>query len=202
MDKLTVLNDALAGTGNSTINVLNDGSDEWLIANRAFDRAVRDLASRHNWPFAKATEDLVPADEADNPSKAGYAVAYLLPAALFHLVRVFVLASENDDPALLDDYQIIGRYLCTNYDSGLSIEFITTPADAVWHPQAAEILTTYVEVGCLRGLNEDFVEADKREARAEARLLEARPRVSRQNSRENAYNSSVRQARRTRLGSG
>lgn len=200
MEKLTVLNDALLATGNNRLNVLNDGTDEWLVANQAFDRAVRDLASRHNWPFGKATADLVPADTDDNPSKV-HSVAYLLPTDVFHLVRVLVsVDGDSNDPAQLEDYEMIGRYLCSDYDSGLSIEYMTTPADAAWHPQAAEILTTYVEAGCFRGLNEDFVEADKALVRAESRLIEARPRVDRQNPVQNAYNTSIKAARRSRMG--
>lgn len=204
MDEITVLNDALLATGNSLLTALNDGSDEWQIASGAFSRAIRDLTSRHNWPFAKATATLVPAADGDNPSiKFGpdaSGTAYLLAEDVVHVVTVWLTIAASTKPVPLTEYEIIGRYLCCAYDQGVAIEYVTMPADAAWHPQAAEILTTYVEAGCLRGLNEDFEEAAKREMRAEARLTEARPRVDRQNPVANAYNSSVRRGRYQRRG--
>lgn len=201
MDKLTVLNRALSATGNNLLTVLNDGTDEWIVANEAFGRAIDDLSSRHNWPFAKATETLVPAAAADNPS-IKYSVAYLLVPDVIHVVRAYraIATDTGNRPILFEDYEIIGRYLCCDFDTGISIEYVTMPDDANWHPQVAEILTTYVEAGCLRGLNEDFDEAAKREGKAEARLTEARPRVDRQNPVANAYNSSTRVGRYQRRG--
>jgi hypothetical protein len=193
MDKLVVINRALAATGNNELNVLNDGSAEWQVADRTFGRAVDDLISRHGWPFARVKEDLVPASDDDNPSEQ-YDHAYLLPADMVHVAKV------RFDGAAVTDYEIIGRYLSLDYDTGVTVEGYAMPPDASWHPQAAEILTLYVEAGVLRGLNEDFSAADRREAVAESRLMEARPRVTRENPAQNAYVSTIATARRVRRG--
>lgn len=198
MDKLTVLNDALRNTGNSKLSALNDGSDEWVVADGAFGFAIEDLITRHHWPFARETDTLgSPVVAADNPSQR-FDYAYLLPQDALHLQAV--LDTAYDPPTPTDDYELIGRYICTNISTGIAVEYVVMPADEDWHPQAKAILTFYVEAGCLRGLNEDFAEAERREAKAEARLLEARPRTTAQNPAKDAYVSTIARARRTRRG--
>lgn len=209
MDALVVMNRALANTGNNLLTELNDGSDEWVAADTAFDEAVDDLITRHNWPFARVTADLVPADPADNPSQR-FAVAYELPPDALHVRNVLWQGSADRGPVPLLEYELIGRYVCVGrvgsseqFSSGVSLEYIAAPDDAVWHPQATKILTMYVEAGLLRGLNEDFAAADKRELAAEGRLLEARPRQDMQNPAKDAFLSSTAIARRRRrVGSG
>lgn len=199
MDELTILNRALTNTGNQTLTALNEGSDEWLVASSAFEEAIDDLISRHNWPFARIGTTLVVASDEDNPS-VRFENAYLLPASVVHVKAVLVSdGAGNNVP--LTDYEIVGRYVCVNGAEGIAIEGIAAPSNANWHPQATKILTMYVEAGCLRGLNEDFAAADNREAMAENRLFEARPRTTRQNPAANAFVSSVARARRGRLGS-
>jgi len=189
MDKLVILNRALAGTGNTIINVLNDGSDEWLTADMAFDRAIEDLTSRHRWPFASAS--FTPAEVATNPSEK-YENAWALPPTVFHVKQVYV------DGYQTNLYEIIGRTLCLDATELVTIAYIGMPESSAWHPQAAEILTQMVEVGCLRGLNEDFDEADSRERKLEQRLIEARSTVDMQNPARNQFQSAIRDARRRR----
>lgn len=192
MDKLQILNRALIETGNNRINALNDGSDEWQVADSAFDRGLDDLITRRKWNFAIATTDLVAATI--NPSEI-YDHAYTLPLTCLHLKAVFVggvLKQVN--------YEIIGRALCLD-ETDIAISFVAEPPDASWHPQAAEILTQRVEIGCLRGLNEDFDEAYRREVRLESRLIEAATTVDQQNPARNAFKSAIAESRRTRRGS-
>jgi len=191
MDKLQILNRALAATGNTIVNVLNDGSDEWMVADMAFDRAIEDLISRHRWPFAAAS--FTPSEVATNPSER-YENAFALPPTVFHVKSV------NVDGYQTNLYEIIGRTLSLDTDaSGLvTVAYIGMPESSAWHPQAAEILTQMVEVGCLRGLNEDFDEADSRHRWVESRLIEARSTVDQQNPARNQFQSTIRDARRQR----
>lgn len=193
MDEITVLNRALSNTGNNTLTVLNDGSDEWQVASLAFERAIEDLISRHNWPFAKVALPLVVAADEDNPS-VRETNAYKLPTSMIH-VRDVLIASAGQK-VRVTDYEIVGRYVCLDTAMGIFVEGYAMPPHENFHPQATEILTLMVEAGCLRGLNEDFTAADHREATAENRLFEARPRVDWQNPAKNAFVSSVAAARR------
>lgn len=192
MDKLTIINNALSETGNNTVNVLNDPSDEYQVANRSFDRWVKFLASRHSWPFAMTTELLVRVPDEDNPSRVYSKNGFRLPQNTLHVKEVYYRT------LFLTDYEIMGTVLSCNYDSEIYAAVVKMPPDQQWHPMAEEVLTRYVEAGCLRGLNEDFSEATKRENSAEALLMDARSHTDQQNPARNMYKSSIRTARRTR----
>lgn len=192
MDKLTIINNALVATGNETVNVLNDPSDEYRAANTAFDRAVRFLAARHTWPFAMTTEPLTRVPDADNKSRRFSKNGFRLPPDMFHLKEVY------HGTLIFTEYEIIGDVLSCCYDSEIYAAVVKAPADANWHPMAEEIITRYVEAGCLRSLNEDLREAQAREASAEALLEETRTHVDQQNPARNMYKSKIADARRRR----
>ncbi|TBY41624.1 hypothetical protein E0H54_30845 [Rhizobium leguminosarum bv. viciae] len=192
MDKLTIINNALFATGNETVNVLNDPSDEYRAANAAFDRTVRFLAARHTWPFAMTTELLTRVPDVDNKSRRFSKNGFQLPPDMFHLKEVYF------NTCIFTDYEIIGDVLSCNYESDVYAAVVKAPADARWHPMAEEVITRYVEAGCLRSLNEDFAEASRREQGAELLLTEARSHVDQQNPARNTYKSRVAEARRSR----
>lgn len=192
MDKLTIINNALRATGNNTVNVLNDPSDEYRVADAAFDRWLRFLTARHSWPFATTNELLVRAPDAENKSRRFSKNGFRLPPNTFHVKEVF----RGTD--FLTDYEIMGDILSCNYDSEIYATVVKQIVTEKWHPMAEEVLTRYVEAGILRGLNEDFAEANNRENSAEVLLLETRSTVDQQNPARNVYKSSIAAARRTR----
>jgi len=192
MDKLTVINNALSTTGNSTVNILYDPSDEYRVADLGFDRAVKTLTARHSWPFASAIEPLVRAADADNTSRTFRGSGFRLPPDAFHIKEIF----WNETP--LTEYEIIGQILSTHYDSEVFAKVVRRPADAVWHPMAEEVLTLMVEAACLRGLNEDFREALVVDRKVEGLLMEVRAQVDQQNPARNIYKSKIAAARRAR----
>lgn len=126
MDKLTILNNALLATGNNTVNVLNDPSDEYRHANAAFDRAVRFLTARHTWPFATTNELLVRAPDADNRSRRFSKNGFRLPENTLHVKEVFF------DTQFLTDYEIMGGILSCHYESEIYATIIKAPPDASW----------------------------------------------------------------------
>ncbi|MDI7862533.1 hypothetical protein MRS76_11230 [Rhizobiaceae bacterium n13] len=192
MDKLTILNNALRATGNNSVNVLNDPSDEYQVANPAFERAIRFLTSRHTWPFATTNELLVRVPDGDNKSRRFSQNGFRLPPNTLHVKEVFW------NTTFLTDYEIMGTVLSCRYDSEIYATVVKAPPADNWHPMAEEILTLYVEAGCLRGLNEDFSEATRREQRAELLLEETRPHLDQQNPARNIYKSKIADARRRR----
>lgn len=192
MDKLTILNNALRATGNNTVNVLNDPSDEYQITNGAFERALRFLTARHSWPFASTIDELVRVPDGDNKSRRYRENGFALPVNTLHVKEVFW------DTVPLTDYEIIGTVLSCRYDSMVFANVVKQTSEEKLHPMAEEILTLFVEAGCLRGLNEDFSEATRREQRAEGLLEETRTHVDQQNPARNLYKSKIAVARRSR----
>jgi len=192
MDKLSILNNALRATGNNTVNVLNDPSEEYQIANGAFERALRVLTARHSWPFASTIEELVRVPDGDNKSRRYRENGFALPVNTLHVKEVFW------DTVPLTDYEIIGNVLSCRYDSSVFANVVKQVSEEKIHPMAEEILTLYVEEGCLQGLNEDFAEASRRKNNAELLLQEARPHVDQQNPARNIYKSKIAAARRSR----
>lgn len=192
MEKLEILNNALRATGNNTVNVLNDPSDEYRVANGAFERALRFLTARHSWPFASTIELLGRVPDAQNKSRRYPTNGFLLPVDALHVKEVYW------DTTPLTDYEIIGDILSCRYDSQVYVSVVKQTSEEKIHPMAEEILTLFVEAGCLRGLNEDFTEATRREQRAEGLLEEARPHVDQQNPARNIYKSKIAAARTRR----
>ena len=191
MDKLTVINNACAETANNQINALNDGSPEWQVADSGFVRAVKFLIARHNWPFAQTIEDMVRLPDTENKSRMYPTNAFRVPDCL-HLIEVYY------NQSILTGYEVMGNVLSCAYNTGISGKIIRAPADEIWHPMAEEILTLMVETSLLRGLNEDYSEADRRERKAEELLFEARPRADQVNPARNMFKSPSRMARGTR----
>lgn len=189
MDKLSILNDALRATGNNTVNVLNDPSDEYIIANGAFERAIRTLTSRHSWPFATTNDLLVRAPDSENKSRRFSKNCFRLPQGTLHVKEVY------RDGSYLTEYEIMGEILSCHYDSEIYATVVKAVSSEKFHPMAAEILTLYVEAGCLRGLNEDMAEARQVESKAEGFLEETRSHVDQQNPARNLYKSKVAAAR-------
>lgn len=194
MDKLTVINNALVATGNNQVNVLHDSSDEYVVADNAFDRGIKLLSAMHSWPFATTMEKLVRVPDAENLSRTFPSNGFRLPAPpqVLHVKEIF----HNN--CSLTDYEIMGFILSCPYPDEVYAKVVREAPGANWHPMAEEILTCMVEAGCLRGLNEDMVEARQRDAKADDWLMTARPHLDQQNPGRNMYKSRVAFARRTR----
>lgn len=194
MDKLTVINNALVNTGNNPVNILFDSSDEYRVADTAFDRGIKLLSSIHSWPFATTMEKLVRVPDAENLSRTFSENGFRIPAPpqVLHVKEIY---HEN---TILTDYEIMEHILSCRFEDEIYAKVVREAPGAVWHPMAEEILTCMVEAGCLRGLNEDMVEARQRDAKAEDWIMLARPHLDQQNPARNLYKSKVAQARRTR----
>ena len=192
MDKLTVINNALIATGNNEVNILHDGSDEYRVADNAFDRAIKFLTARHSWPFATAVEPLVRAPDDLNKSRYFRESCFHLVPDAFHLKEVY----HEQSP--LTEYEIMGALLSCHHNSDIYARVVRAPANALWHPMAEEILTLMVEAGCQRGLNEDAREASNIDNRVEGLIMEARPHLDQQNPARNIYKSKIAASRRTR----
>lgn len=192
INRLSIVNDALAETGNNTIEEEDDGSDEWDVASRGYNNHLPILLEAHPWKFATTTETL---DADDSPSPDRYPYAYSMPARSLFLVDV-TLGGQRID------YAIIGNLICCSVNStellGL---FVQIPSNAAVTNSFFGVLRKRVEASCLRGLNEDYNEARMRDREADAMLLAEQSRVDRQQPRQEARRSRMLERRRGGRGS-
>lgn len=188
-DKLSIINDALAATANNLVVTEGEDSDEWDVASRAYDSILPELIERHPWNFATTTE--VISQSGTNPSQV-YDYAYTIPTSIYHVIALY----QNGSPIT---YEIVDRKACTNFNNdqySVYVKGTRNPSADNWPPGFARVLTLFVEAGCLRGLNEDWAEADKREARGEVKLAEARTRADRQEPKNPPFRSTMLARRR------
>lgn len=188
MNSIEIMQDALLSTGNDWENI-NDGSLEATVAKRGFERSVDLLISKHDWPFATTVESAVRVPDADNNTTRDH--AFKLPARL-HLLQVLYL------DVVFTDYELLGDLIGCAYDGNITVRILKNDPEAVWHPMATEILTRMVEAHCLRGINEDFSEANRVESAVERMLVMDVPRVDQQHGKRQGYKSKVATARRRR----
>lgn len=172
MDRLSIINDALLGTGNNTLNVEFDGSPEWLAAESGYRRAVAWALSKHTWKFASRTANLAGLAPS-SPSKA-YANAFTLPSDALHVETVYYRGYP------LSEYELIGNSIASNYDADLSVKYVVAPAPGQWPFGFVELVTLKTEAYLLAGLNEDADNARKLHAMAQAELEDIRPLIDKQ----------------------
>lgn len=207
LTKFSLVNDALANTSNNLAvaadltlpahnpnNTSTTASFEWDSASRAYDRELPLLLERHPWPFAKATEALEQAHEDDNPSNR-YGYAYDWPYSALWLQKV------EAPGGLAIPYEIVGQYICCDYDGTdddapiatfIQVPYVkTTMSNLFW-----DVLRRKVEVGILRTVNEDYGEAKSRDNECEALVLPlVRARTDQQTPPRRAFKSTMRERR-------
>jgi len=188
MDNLKIINDALIGTGNLTINLPYDGTDEWLAGNSAYERAVDDLLSRHKWGFATAFTPLAGRlPECPHPS---FSDAFQLPSDCISVQSVFI----GRNP--LTEYEVVGGSICCNVESGLTIKYVRSPDPDRWPAIFVSLVTMLVEANLYRSLNEDLGAASERERTVEMKLAEARSLTDAENPPQRMFRSRTAERRR------
>jgi hypothetical protein len=188
-DKLSIINDELAKTGNNLVTVEDDGSDEWNVCSPSFDNAVDLTIERHDWNFG--TRISVLSRVAASPDDL-YQDAYPMPSGSLALVWVRL----NDQTV---DYKIIGNQIClTAHGLTPTAKYVIDPGAANWPPIFAAIIRLHVRAGIYRGIEEDAASADKEEEKAELMLQEARTRIDQESPKRAVFNSRAITARRVR----
>lgn len=214
VDKLTLINRALALTGDNLVNTLDDGSDEYNAAAPAYEDGLACLIEEANWGFATKVKVLQAAGAA--PADTDWDTAYTLPADLIHIVWVKINQNTTDpagnnvnQPVL---YDILNGQLVVNARGGpppptpppapaqITMKYVSTDnaAPEVGTPLFVRALTLYVMSGVYRGLHGDKTESAKCFAAAEAIAQRARTRYDQQKPKRALWNSRITAARRVR----
>jgi len=218
VDKLSLINRALALCGDNPVNVQDDGSDEWNVCSPAYENGLSYLMEQHNWAFATLVKQLVPSNV--RPPNVQWDTAYPLPADLTHLIWVRInqqedqlLASITPSPVLYD-IENVGGFPClvTNSQGGppppdppvtptpITIKYVSQLfSDPTFGtPTLVVALQHYVMSGIYRGLHEDLQEATSMLKIAEMTLQQARSKYDQQKPKRAMWNSRITAARRIR----
>lgn len=200
-DKLGIIQDCLALTGNNLVNVADDGSDEWLVCSAAYEAFVPVALENHDWKFQ--TTVIIPDHDPVAPVDDLFTDAYIKPNDCMHLIWVRL----SDQPVI---YQIIGNKICLNASGQppappgttpgvVTIKYVqNTESAAVWTPTFVQAIRHAVFAGIYKGLHEDPERADKELAMARGVLQEARTRSDQEQPKRAMFNSRIAAARRIR----
>jgi hypothetical protein len=202
VDKLSIINDVLAETGNNLVAVADDGSPEWTVASPVYDKAVENTLQARNWLFLKTVATLVRVGASPDPV---YTDAMAVPANALHIVWVrLAIGTNQQTPA---DYKIMSfgdsnatPVICLNLSNFpvTAMYLIDSQATGNWPPLFAEIIRFWVRAGIYRGLHEDPIQADKEEGKALIALSQASTRSDQNNPKRRTFNSPARSARLVR----
>jgi hypothetical protein len=202
VDKLSIINDVLAETGNNRIAVADDGSDEWTVASPVYDKAVDNTLQARNWLFLKTVTTLV---RAGNSPDESYTDAMAIPANCLHVVWVRLTIGTNQQMPV--DYKIMSLgdgnatpVICLNLNNynAQAMYLVDSQLTGNWPPLFAEVIRFWVRAGIYRGLHEDPATADKEEQKALMALSQAATRSDQNNPKRRTFNSPAISARRVR----
>ncbi|SRR6266403_894021 len=220
IDKLGLINQALALTGNNLCSVPEDGSDEWNTASAAYEKAIEYMFENHDW---KQITNVVTLNSTGvKPADDVFDTAYAKPPDCVHVIWVRL----NDVPVV---YQILNNQIVLNSSGvapGLAIPTGTTPGVATLKyvssnppsglpaiggvippgPGALAQMTrtfmtaleTFVEAGIYQGLHEDIATARALKGEATQLLAEARTRADQEQPKRAMFNSRISASRRVR----
>lgn len=172
MDRITIINDALRGTGNNAVNIEYDGSDEWQSAESAWRRALNFLLPRHTWNFGNTSAAL--AGLLSSSPHPVYDKAFQLPGDCL-LVEAAWYNGRG-----LSEYEILDQKFCCRYDQDVTIKYVRAPLVDQWPPLFVELVTMKLEALFLAGFNEDTDNARAKDRAVEAMLNEVRTALDKQ----------------------
>lgn len=188
-DKLSIIQDELAITGNYVPAVADDGSDEWTCCSPAYDAAVAETVEAHSWNFDTRVLAL---NRAGNPDDDLYQDAFAKPNACLHLIWVRL----NDQTV---DYKIINNQVCLTANGGaVTVKFIIDQGASNWPPLFTKIIRLLVRAAIYSGLHEDPQTGLAYERAAREALGEAQTRIDQEQPKRAPFNSRAIAARRVR----
>jgi hypothetical protein len=208
LDKLALINSALAQTANNLVAAADDGSEEWMVCSPTYERALGFLIEQHPWSWARTMTTLQPA--ANAPTDPMWDTAYNLPADIVHLIYVRI----EDLPCI---WQVMmgppssgsRPQICVNAQGGppapvppqvpapVTIAYISsqTSDPQFATPTLVLALEAFVIAGIYRGLHEDASAAATQLKLAEEIVARAQSRHDQQMPKRAIFNSRMRASR-------
>ena len=220
LDKVGVINSALALTGDNLVAAADDGSDEWTVASPAYERALAYIMEGHTWGYAAQVVVLQPSPTP--PQDTAWDTAYPIPSNCVHIIWLKISNDITVSPQSIVNaltlWDIMGTptgpVIVTNAQGGppppnpptppavITMKYIANQdglSDAQsGTPTMVLALIEFVIAAIYRGLHEDPAEADKAEMKGEAMLQRARSRYDMQKPKRQFFNSRITASRRIR----
>lgn len=191
-DKLSIINAALARTGNRPVTTEGEATDEWVMASIAYDDEMALLLSDHDWGFAGRILTL---ERIGTSVDQNWTDAFRKPPECLHVEAVY---DSTDRPI---DFDILDNQVLANA-SIVRAKIIRRPTPESWPPFFIEALKQRIMVHLFSGLNEDMTEAGRMRQLAEQTLDRARARTDQEKPRRTFLRSGLQASRRVRLGGG
>lgn len=202
-DKISLINSALAQTGDNLVAAADDGSIEWGTCSPAYELALAVVSEEHPWNWLTKFETLQPAINA--PDDFYFDTAYNLPDDLIHLIMVRI----NNAPC---KWGLQNGQLLVNAKGGPPPPSVpTTPLPVMIEgifstnsdltsgtPMVVAAMQMFVMAGIYRGMKKDVAEAGKLFAEANKMLDRAKARHDMQSPKRAIFNSRYTASRRNR----
>lgn len=185
-DKLSIIADELARTGNNVPATADDGSDEWTVCSPAYEAAVKETIEGHSWNFDTQVATLV--RQNDSPDEV-YDDAYGKPNQSLHLIWVRL----NGAPV---DYKIINDQVCLSAGGAVvTAKYVVDQGAANWPALFVKIIRARVRAAIYSGLHEDPQTGMAWEKLADGYMADARTRVDQESPKRAPFNSRAVSAR-------
>ena len=190
-DKLSLINHALALTGNNEVSTEEDGSEEWRVSSAAYEGAVKTLLGGHDWKFGTKILALQRAGDFDDPD---FEDAYAKPPNTLGLAWV----RTDNYPS---NYKVVGNQILTTAGTNgiVTAKVVLQPDDGEFPPLFLEALRSLIKAGCYEGLNEDPVEARNQRGEAQSYLALARSHSDKEGTPRAGFRSRILARRRGRI---
>jgi len=178
-DRLSLINEALINTSNNTVNVYDDTSSEWIVANSAFEQIVPELYYLRDWNFATSFAEL---DRVGDSQYPGMTDEFAKPADCMFLQNVWRvddiqryeqtlppnchLPKEAYPPQL--EYKVLNDHIHTRAPYGVKAQYTPFPQpNDEWSFGFRVALRKKIEAAIYRSLNENLQAASAVEKYAE-----------------------------------
>jgi hypothetical protein len=218
LGKLDVINSALAVTGDNTVAVAGDGSDEWNTASPVYERWISYIMATHSWGYATLTVVLQPSPTP--PQDQDFDTAYPIPPDCVQVIWVKL----NDNRPNVSNSPTLALWKIAGTPTGPVIVLNAqggppppnpprTPAQVTMYyisnsgalcditsgtPILVQALVQFVAGGIYQGYHEDIQTANMEYQAARGLLQEARSRYDQQKPKRQFFNSRIGAVRRIR----
>lgn len=190
-----IMNAALLAQGADEIVADNDGSNEFRMLSRNWPVIVEAELEDSKYYFTREQADLV----TRAGGKYGYQDAYLVPDAALHVSDVWI--SDGNGGKIEVEWVQDGQHVHMNSDEGCVIEYVQVATMDLWTATFTLGIKQRLEALILRGIKEEFREADRMDEKAEATLQRARTNSSKTGSSKSPYKKGPIASARFRRGS-
>jgi hypothetical protein len=188
LDKLTIINSAMALTGDNVVAAADDDSDEWNCGSSAYDTAISYIAESHSWGFG--TQVVTLAASPTPPQDIAFNAAFPIPADCVHVLWVktktgtaaprpvlFEIMGTASGPVIVANAQGLATTMKYISNSGSLLDSTSGT------PTLILALKSFIMSGIYRGLHEDVDQAGKMWAEGDRILEAARKRYEAQKPR-------------------